>query len=235
LDYVKAISSGLRIGASTTFTGLLESEGVNSRPAYGSLVDALSAIRPVQVRNVATVGGALSSGVATFDLPPTSLAMDATVILLGPKGRRTVPVQDFFVGFLETATKRGEFLTEVRIPRPPTNSGSAFLKLEMNSVDWAVLNVATKLTLRKGRVSDARIVFGGGVGAVPVRATKAEGILENKEPTAAVIREAAESASMSTKFTSDERASAEYRREVSKVLLRDALLVSVDRARRDSK
>ncbi len=233
LDYVKGDSSGLRIGASTTFTDALNSRQVNSRPAYGALVDALRAIRPVQVRNMATIGGALSSGLPVLDLPPTSVAIRAKVALAGSRGRRTLDVEDFFVGFLETSLKRGEFLTEVRIPRPPAHTGSAFQKLETNSVDWAILSVATSVTLKSGKVSNARIVLGGGVGAVPKRATEAEEAIDAADPTEDTISRAAEEASRSTEFTNDERASADYRRQVAKVLVRESLVSSVERARRD--
>ncbi len=233
LGYVKGDSSGLRIGASTTFTDAINSRQVNSRPAYGALADALRAIRPVQVRNMATIGGALSSGLPVLDLPPTSLALRAKVSLAGPKGRRTLDVEDFFVGFLETGVRRGEFLTEVRIPRPPAHTGSAFQKLETNSVDWAILSVATAITLQKGKVSNVRIALGGGVGAVPKRVTEAEAVIEMSDPTKDAISRAAEEASESTEFTNDERASADYRRQVARVLVRESLVSSVERARRD--
>jgi CO/xanthine dehydrogenase FAD-binding subunit len=235
LNYVKVDSSGLRIGASTTFTDALNNRQINSAPAFGALADALRAIRPVQVRNMATVGGALSSGLPVLDLPPVSLALGAKVNLAGPRGRRTIDVEDYFVGFLETALKRGEFLTEVRISSPPAHTGSAFLKLEINSVDWAILSVATMVTLHKGKISNARIVLGGGVGAVPKRATEAEAVIDRADPTEDAIRRAAEEASNSTEFTNDERASAEYRREISKVLVRDRIVTSIERARRDSR
>src|SRR2546428_704463 len=192
LDYVKEDSSGLRIGASTTFTDALRSKQINSRPAFGALVDALSAIRPVQVRNMATLGGAISSGLPGLDLPPASVAVRAKIALAGSRGRRTLDVEDFFLGFLETALKRGEFLKEVRVPRPPAHTGSAFQKLETNSVDWAILSVATSVTLKNDKVSNARIVFGGGVvGAVPMRATEAEEAVVDAAATEDVIGRAA--------------------------------------------
>lgn len=234
LDYVKEDSSGLRIGASTTFTDALRSKQINSRPAFGALVDALSAIRPVQVRNMATLGGAISSGLPVLDLPPASVAVRAKIALAGSRGRRTLDVEDFFLGFLETALKRGEFLMEVRVPRPPAHTGSAFQKLETNSVDWAILSVATSVTLKNDKVSNARIVFGGGVvGAVPMRATEAEEAVVDAAATEDVIGRAAEEASRSTEFADDERASADYRRQVARVLVRESLANSVERARRD--
>ena len=236
LDYVKEDSSGLRIGASTTFTDALRSRQINSRPAFGALVDALSAIRPVQVRNMATVGGAISSGLSGLDLPPATVAVRAKVALSGSRGRRTLDAEDFLVGFLETALKRGEFLMEVRVPRPPARTGSAFQKLETNSVDWAILSVATSATLKNEKVSDARIVFGGGgVGPVPKRATEAERVAveDAARPTEDVIGRVAEEASRSTEFADDERASADYRRQVAKVLVRESLTNSVERARLD--
>lgn len=234
LDYVKEDSSGLRIGASTTFTDALRSRQINSRPAFGALADALSAIRPVQVRNMATLGGAISSGLPGLDLPPASVAVRAKIALAGSRGRRTLDVEDFFLGFLETALKRGEFLMEVRVPRPPAHTGSAFQKLETNSVDWAILSVATSVTLKNDKVSNARIVFGGGVvGAVPMRATEAEEAVVDAAATEDVIGRAAEEASRSTEFADDERASADYRRQVARVLVRESLANSVERARRD--
>ncbi len=236
LDYVEGdSSSGVRIGASTTFTDALRSKQINSRPAFGALVDALSAIRPVQVRNMATVGGAISSGLPALDLPPASVAVGAKVVVAGSKGRRILNVDDFFVGLLETALKRGEFLTEMRVPRPPEHTGSAFQKLETNSVDWAVLSVATSVTLKNDKASEARIVFGGGgVGPVPKRAKGAEEAVEKAARlTEDVIGRAAEVAGRSTGFADDDRASADYRRQVAAVLVRESLTNSVERAKRD--
>ncbi|MFQ5997868.1 MAG: FAD binding domain-containing protein [Candidatus Bathyarchaeia archaeon] len=233
LSYVKDNSQFLLIGASTSYSELLNSDRLKKRPAFGALVDALQAIRPLQVRNVATIGGAMCTGIPLLDLPPTAIAMDAKLQLVESGGRRTVAVKDFFLGYLQTALKSSELLIELQIPLPTANTGSAFQKLEINAVDWATLSVVTMLTLNDGKIASAKIAMGGGVGEVPVRALEAEAILLNGTPTEDVIRRTAEEAANRTKFTDDERASSDYRRDIATVFVSESLNKSVTRAKQD--
>lgn len=233
LSYVTEDSQFLLIGASTSYSELLSSDRLKKRLAFGALVDALQAIRPLQVRNVATIGGAMCTGIPLLDLPPVAIAMNAKLQLVESGGRRTVEIKDFFLGYLQTALKSSELLIELQIPRPPANTGSTFQKLETNAVDWATLSVVTMLTLKDGKIASAKIALGGGVGEVPVRAVEAEAILLNATPTEDVFRRAAEEVANRTKFTDDERASADYRREIAKVFVSESLIKSVTRAKED--
>ena len=107
------------------------------RTNYPILHDTTSVIADPLVRNMATVGGNLAHGDPGNDHPATMLALGAQVVARGPGGERTIQVSDLFEGPLLTTLNQGEILTEVRVPTPPTGSGSAYLKLERKVGDYA--------------------------------------------------------------------------------------------------
>ena len=89
------------------------------------LGDATHVIADPIVRNMSTVGGNLAHADPANDHPAVMLAYNAQVVAIGPKGARTIAIDDFFVGLFETVLAADEILTEIRIPKPGPNSGSA--------------------------------------------------------------------------------------------------------------
>lgn len=143
LEKIEASNSALIVGAMTTLRALEKSEAVrNGWPAIAKTLRTLSNVR---VRNVATVGGALAHGDPHMDLPPLLAALGARVTIAGPKGERTLPVEDLYAGYLETTLQRGELITGVGIPALGKKR-AAYLKCTTRSADdWPAVGVAVVL------------------------------------------------------------------------------------------
>jgi len=222
LAYVRSEDGALAIGAMTTFAELEESGVVNSAPALGAVRDALQ-YPPPQIRNMATVGGCLASATPLFDLPVALLALEASVSALGPQGSRQIELSRFFRDYFEHALEKEEFLTEIRVAANRPRSASAFLKLETNANDLALLNLGARITLDdRGLCQDARIVVGGGVGKVPARAVTSENVLKGQRPTEDLLEQSAQAVSADVHPISDHRASARYRTAIAKVFVKRA-------------
>lgn len=233
LDYVRGDQHGLRIGAMTTFTRLAADPLVRNDPSRRGLVEALTEIRPVQIRNVGTVGGAVCSGLPLFDLPPMLLALDAHVRITGPRGPRDIPLERFYRNYFTTRLRSDELVTEIRLPRLPPGSRSAFRKFAITGDDWALINCGVRLTLDRGHVCrDVRIALGGGVTPTIRRAHRAEAILRRKRLNAAAIARAIRTVGTAVETVSDARASAAYRQTLIRVLTQRALEQALARGAR---
>src|SRR5499433_275752 len=145
LDYISESDGHLRIGALTREHEIESSEIVKTK--FPILSDTAKVIADPLVRSQATVCGNLAHGDPANDHPATMLALGATVVATGPKGRREIAIQDFFPGLFTTALEPEEILIEIKIPLPPPRSGGAYLKLERKVGDFATAAVAVELTL----------------------------------------------------------------------------------------
>jgi CO/xanthine dehydrogenase FAD-binding subunit len=227
---VKKTPHSVRIGSATTMTELLRSEALKAK-ACGALVDALRAIQPLQVKNVATIGGAICTGLPFFDLPTALLAVDATVHV-GPEDR-AVKFDDFVKGFFSVDLASHEFVREVEIPVGAGSGSSAFQKFAHTSDDWAIMNCAVSLSLDdKGRIEGPKLAFGGGVGDRPTRARHAEAALEGLNAREDDVRAALDrELPGELETTSDIKSSAEYRLELARVLGRRTTMAACERAK----
>jgi carbon-monoxide dehydrogenase medium subunit len=167
-----------------------------------------------QVRNRGTIGGSVAHGDSASDLACALAAANASFVISGPSGTRTVPASDFFIGFWTTALGPNDILTEVIIPEASSSPWS-YQKFTIRSQDWAVVSVA---------LSGSSIVLGA-MGDVPLRAVATERALA----FGASPFEASQLAAENTSPTSDLRASAEYRQHLAQVLVLDALSESAAR------
>ena len=230
LDYIRINSDGAVIGAAARFLQLEQDESVRQQPWLGAVRDAIS-YPPVQIMNAATVGGSIAASCPFFDLPTSFLALDGAVRAHGPGGNRDIPMEAFFTGLFENCLAPDEFVTEITLPTPAPDSASAFIKLETNANDLAILNVAVALTLNGSNAcSRARVFVGGGTGETPARAGSAEQVLTGAGIDANTINKAAEAAKSDVDPISDHRASAEYRAEMTRVLVARAIRKALERA-----
>ena len=228
LEYIKEEGGFLKIGAMTHEAALERSELIRSN--YPILLDTAAVIADPLVRNRATVGGNLAHADPANDHPATMVALGATVVARGPRGERTIPIDEVFTGFFSTALEPNEILTEIRIPTPPPRSGGAYLKLERKVGDFATAAVAAQVTLRQGgEVERARIALTD-AGSVALEATDAGQYLRGKKPDGVVIAEAARLAGQAATPTADRRGSVEYKREMAQVLTARALTKALQRA-----
>jgi carbon-monoxide dehydrogenase medium subunit len=229
LAYVKQEKDRLRIGATTTFIQLENNPDIRDNAFYGAIRDALD-YPPPQIKNSATIGGCVSASCPFFDLPVSFLALAGAVHTRGQGKSRDIPLTDFFAGLFENSLEQGEFMTELSIPIPAAKSASAFLKLETNANDLAILNVAALVSLDKsGKCAQARVFVGGGVGEVPVRATSAEKALQGKTLTQELCATAGQAAKSDVEPLADHRASAEYRKAMTGVLVERVLQQTLNR------
>ena len=183
---------GLSIGALATHNEICDSPVVQEH--FLSLSEAAHKLANNQVRNRGTIGGNLVNAIPSADLPPILIALRAFVMLTGPEGSRTVPVEDFFTGVSSCALKpEGEILTEVVIP-PQETTGSTYLKFGLRrSGALAVVGVAAAVTMEGSVVKDARICLGA-VYKVPTRAIQAEQVLIGRRWTADLLEQAGRTA-----------------------------------------
>lgn len=222
LDHIEAGDGRLAIGATATFADILASPAVSGVPALGAISDAL-ACPPAQIMNVATIGGCVAASCPLFDMPVSLLALEASVKSMSRSGEKQYEIGGFLAGLFENAMDTGEIVTEVGISGLTPEVFSAFVKLETNANDLAILNAAARLTIRDAICVDARIFVGGGVGEVPVRAAGAEAGLRGKQLTDENVGAAAAAAKGDVQPVSDQRASAAYRTAMTEVLVRKAI------------
>jgi carbon-monoxide dehydrogenase medium subunit len=220
---------GMTLGALTTMAELERSSLVKEK--YRSLWDAITVMASPQVRTLGTVGGNLCGAVPSADTAPPLIVLGASVKLVGPKGRRSVPVESFFTGPKESVLKKNEILTEISVPKPSPSSAGVYLKLmRRNALDLALVGVAAYLRFdsKKKVCKEARIALGA-VAPTPIRVFEAEKVLMNKEIDESLATEAGKAASVVCRPISDVRASHEYRCSMVEVLVKRAILEAFNR------
>jgi carbon-monoxide dehydrogenase medium subunit len=206
----------LRIGAMTTHAEVATSSVVAQ--AAPGLAQAAHEIGDRQVRARGTIGGSLAHSDPAADLPAVMLALDAELVARSSSGERTIPVESFFVGLLETALNPDEILTAVTVAVSPR---SAYAKYPNPASHYAVAGVCAAVQ-GNGTVTAARI---GVTGAAPsaYRAAAAEAALTGQALSSQTIAAAAEAAYDGRELLGDIHASAEYRAMLIRVLTKRAL------------
>jgi len=223
LKHIAITDQGLSIGALATHSEIMRSPII--KKLFPALVDAAHTIGAVQTRNLGTLGGNLVTAVPSLDSGPTLIALEAQVVILGPAGRRRLPLADFFTGPRKTDLKPGELLIEILIPKKNLGKPASFQKFGLRKGQaLALVNVAASVWLKgeKSRFAEPRIALGA-VAPTVIRAPQAEAYLEGRAATPEAMAEAGRIAAGEGKPISDFRASAEYRRELIAVLTRRAL------------
>lgn len=220
LSYVKEENSALAIGATTRVSEIMGSRACRDR-AGGLLFSAASVLGTHTIRNLATVGGNIIAWNYPSDLPAAFLTLDASVRVLGASGMREMPLVDFYVRRREVFL-RGDLIAALMIPPDRAGSSGAYEKLGRTKVDVAIVGCAAVVHVGDGKISEVRIALNG-VGPIPVRATEAESFLAGEKAERSALDEAARLASESITPRSDFRASAGYRKTLTRVLVRRAL------------
>ncbi|MDX1314124.1 MAG: FAD binding domain-containing protein, partial [Eudoraea sp.] len=158
------------------------------------------------------------------------MAMDATIVVEGPEGRRTVPITEFFHGFYMTALEPSEVLVEIQVPAAKENSGGAYYKMERKVGDYATSGAAVYLEMDGNICSKVGIGLTN-VSAVPIKLERAEELLTGKELTAELIEQAGTIASEDCEPESDLRGSEAYKRSVTKTITMRMLNKALERAK----
>ncbi len=159
-----------------------------------------------------------------------ALALKAEIVAQGPKGTRTVPIDDFLVGTFTTALEPDEIVTAVRFPIPAAHTGSAYEKLANRASHYAVVGSAAVITLDGDGTCTAASIAITGAATEITRAKAVETALVGKKLDEAAISEAATHASEGLELISDIHGSSEYRRQMASVITRRALTRALERA-----
>jgi carbon-monoxide dehydrogenase medium subunit len=211
LRHLRLDGDELVIGAGVRYRDLVTSELLAAECAL--LPAVARTVGDPQVRHRGTLGGALAHGDPAGDLPAAALALDATVVLRGPRGQRSVPMTEFCTGVFSSVKEPDELLVELRVPRTGA-TGWAYEKFTRRSNDWAIVAVAVVT----GAGGDRRIGLVN-MGGTPLRAAATEAALA----AGASIEDAAALAAEGTEPPSDNHGTPEYRRHLATVLTRRAL------------
>jgi carbon-monoxide dehydrogenase medium subunit len=219
----------LVIGAMTTHWQMESSPLLKQKMPI--LAETAAVIGDPQVRNLGTIGGSLAHADPAADQPATMIAVGAELVCQGPKGRRTVQVDDWFRGLMTTALGEDEILVEIRVPLWPAGSGGCYMKFPHPASRFAVVGVAAMVTLdRDGRCTRAGVgVTGAGTRAVRARGVEAG--LVGKVLDAAAIEAAAQKAAEGVDVQADLQGSVEYKSHLCRVFARRAITEAVRRAR----
>ena len=227
LKGVRSLPDGrVAVGALTTYAELLDSP-VN---AYGLIRDALPRIGDVQVRNRGTIGGAIAHADPASDLPACLLALDVELVARSAAGERTIPIKAFFEDAFQTGLHPDEILTEIRLPGPRDDAGSAYVSLEQPASGYALVGVAVVVARSKpgGAIALARVALTG-VGPVAYRAAGVEKALTGSDGSAKALADAASHAVDGVAVNSDIHADRIYRTEMAKVFTKRALEAALAR------
>ena len=228
LSGVKIEGNHLIIGALTVHADVASSKLV--RKHLPGLADAASVIGDMQVRNRGTIGGSVAHADPNADFPVILTALNASFVARSSSGSRSIAADDFFTDFYTTAMTASEILTEIRIPLPPSGSGTAYVKLPHPASGYAVVSAGVIVTRQSsGSCASARVAIGG-LGSGPIRALATEADLQGKPLTPQVITAAAAKAAENTNPMDDAYADAEYKRHVATVYVRRAIEIAVKRA-----
>lgn len=222
LDYIEYDDAqGLRFGPLVTIHGMEKSPIIKEK--FPILSQAASTIGSLQIRNLGTVVGNLCNALPSADMIPSLIILGAKIKTISIEGERIIAVEDFVAGPGQTVLAHDELAVEVQVPFLPPQSGGAYLKhTHREAMDLAIISVATLITLDEGMCSEVKVCLGT-VGPTQIRATKAEQILRGKPFSPGLVKEASEMASAESQPRSSIRGSAEYRKEMVRILTARAL------------
>lgn len=213
---------GIVIGAMTTYSDLLADPLVREHAAL--LIDAVETVADPQIRHRGTIGGAIAHADPAGDVGAPVLALDASFVIVGPRGQRVVDGADFFEDNFTTAVGDDEILAAIRIPKH-TGWGTHYEKFVRVSHQWSVVAVAANVRVEGDRIAEARIGLTN-MGTTPLRARATEEALVGAALTEEAVAAACAGVADGTNPPSDLNADADYRRHLATVLTRRAVLAA---------
>ncbi|MEV0129433.1 xanthine dehydrogenase family protein subunit M [Dactylosporangium sp. NPDC050688] len=214
LSGVRLDGDTLVVGAMTTHAEVASSDLVRRHAPL--LAAAAATVGDRQVRHRGTLGGSLAHADPAADLPAVAAALDATYVVQGPSGRREVSAADFSVDLFTTALAVDEVLVEVRLAGADGWS-THYEKFHRMAQAWAIVGVAVAVSRSNGTISGARVALSN-MGPVPHRSVEVEAALTGSPATPEAVAAACVSVSSGTSPVDDLTASADYRRDLARVL-----------------
>jgi carbon-monoxide dehydrogenase medium subunit len=218
---------GLRIGSLTTFRDLERSQVIKDK--YTALFEAARSVSSVQIKTMGTVGGNLCNASPAADTSPPLIAFGAKVKLAEKDRENILRLDEFFIGPGEALLSPTEILLEVQVPEVIGNVGSAFLKVGRVSADMAKVSCAVTVEREDNLCRSCRIALGS-VAERPIRALKAEEMITAESFKEDLAEKVAQKACEEIRPITDVRSTAQYRKEISRILVREAILIAWRRA-----
>ncbi|MFC1917066.1 FAD binding domain-containing protein [Chloroflexota bacterium] len=230
LDYVKENGGSVLIGALTTNHAIEVSPLIKAK--FPMLAGLERYLGDVQIRNWGTVVGNLCMSTPTSDLAPALIALGSSVIAKSTRGERKILLEEFFTDIMKTALEPDEMVTELQIPFPPPHSGSAYHKERVRMTDspTAAVAVAVSLDEKREKVIAARIILQA-VCPTPLRVKEAETLMVGKKITDISLELISEVAAVTACPISDIYGSAEYKKEMVKLVTGQLLQQALEQAR----
>jgi CO/xanthine dehydrogenase FAD-binding subunit len=230
LGAISSENGGFRVGAAVSGAVLGEHDEVVKM--WPGVVEAAELIGSTQIQGRASMGGNLCNASPAADSVPALIAAAATASIIGPSGRREVPVEDIATGPGQTSLAKGEIVVSIFLPARPAHSGDAYLRfIPRTEMDIAVVGVGVNLTLDDGEVCTAARVSLGAVAARALLVSEAADALIGTSINDDALANLAAAASAACKPIDDKRGTKEYRIKVAGVLARRAAQTALARAR----
>lgn len=218
---------GLRIGAGARHRDIELAPVVEQR--YPILHETFRKVAQPRIRNMGTIGGNLVQGDPLTDPGASLIALDAEITLMHAGGKRVLPLEQFFVDYYQTDLQPGEILTEVHVPPPAPGLRWSHIKfMPRSQEDFATVGVALTLRTKGDLCEDVRLALNS-VAPTILRAKQAEAVLRGQRLAEPLVLKMAEVASTEIDPMDDNRGSAEYKRELVRVLVRRAAQEALQR------
>ena len=219
---------GLHIGPTTPLTHIEYNPDVQR--VYPSLFQGIHGMSNTNIHNTSTVTGNICYAVPSADTAAPLLTLEAVLTVRSVEGERIVQIGELFAGVRRTTLKKNEIVTDIFVPEPQEGAVMAYYKNPCRkALDLAIAGVATYVVMDGEVCREARIAMSA-VAVVPKRAPEAEAMLKGQVLSAELIERAAEHASLhECSPISDIRASAEYRRELVRLSVRDGLTLALNK------
>jgi carbon-monoxide dehydrogenase medium subunit len=213
----------LEIGACVTYDELDRSERVRS--SLPLLAEVAGHIEDQQIRCRGTIGGNCCLSDPTNNLPPLVVALEATMVIESSSGRREIPAGEFFEGYFATAVGEGELLRSIRIPAMGAGTGAGYSTVAVGADSKAIARAAA-VVRANGAIEEARVVLAC-VSPAPMRHAGMEEALRGSPATPDAVRDASQRIGADLEPLGDVHGSAEYRREMARVVARRAVLQAI--------
>ena len=225
---VKSSSSGTNIGAAVSGARLKANKKL--KRAWPGVVEAANLIGSDQIQGRATIVGNLCNASPAADSVPAMIAAGAKAVVVGPKKKRTVPVEKIATGPGKTSLAKGEIIESIKLPKRVGKSGDAYLRfIPRTEMDIAVVSAGVNLTLERGVVKTARVCLGA-VGPTAVLVKNAAKAIIGSKLDEISLAKMAEACSAACNPISDKRGTVEYRTKVAGVLAKRAAKIAFERA-----
>jgi carbon-monoxide dehydrogenase medium subunit len=227
LAYLKEEDGYLRIGATTRDAEMEFAPFIRER--YSLITSVSAVVADPIVRHMGTVVGSVCHNDPAGDWTATALAARGVVVVRGKNGLREVPIDEFLVDSYTTAVEEGEMALELKIPIPDAHTQGSYQKIERKVGDYATCAAAVQLSLNlDGTIRAAGIAITA-AGPIAMRVSVAENMLIGQKPTLELLRAAAAEAPKIASPNADQRGSAEYKKDMTRVLVGRGLKQALER------